>query len=446
MKLKQPKALIIDDEPDIVELLEITLGRMNIQTFSANSITSAKKILAEHNFNLTLVDLKLPDGSGLDLIYYMQQSWPHMPIAMITAFGTMEIAIEALKNGAFDFIVKPIDLTALRNMVKSALQVSMQNVSVQHSENILLGDSPVIQELRNKIAKLARTQAPILISGPSGSGKELVAKLIHELGPRNKQPFIAINCGAIPQELMESEFFGHKKGSFTGATTDKIGLFQAADGGTLLLDEVGELPLPMQVKLLRAIQEKSVRPVGEVNEQLVNVRILSATNQDLRGLISEGQFREDLFYRINVIEIVVPRLKQHAEDIPILTQHFINKLAKLNNVKTPILSDEALNALTVYGYPGNIRELENIIERAMAMCENQIIEIADLQLSRMGDDASDEEFAWGQESVNEYSTNIEKSLILKALQDSNNDKIKAAELLGLTIRALRYKLKKLNIS
>jgi two-component system response regulator PilR (NtrC family) len=446
MKTKLPKVLIVDDEADIRELLEITLGRMNLQAFSANSIAQTKTLLAEHTFNLALVDMRLPDGNGLDLIYYMQQSWPHMPVAMITAYGTMELAIEALKKGAFDFIVKPIDLNTLRNMVKSALQLSLQNTSVQHSETVILGKSKIISDLLEKVAKIARTQAPIHISGPSGSGKELVARLIHDLGPRASHRFVAVNCGAIPPELMESEFFGHKKGSFTGAINDKQGLFQAAEGGTLLLDEVGELPLNMQVKLLRVIQEKSVRAVGDVVENPVNVRILSATNQDLRSLIKEGLFREDLYYRINVIEIVLPSLNEHAEDIPLLTQHFTEKLAELNNCAVPQITSEALTVLNKYPYPGNVRELENILERAFAMCENNVITANDLQMPHSQDVSVEKDiFHWGQDNLDVYANNIEKELILKALKDAHNDKIKAANLLGLDIRAFRYKLKKLGI-
>jgi two-component system response regulator PilR (NtrC family) len=445
MKDKKPKILIIDDEPDITELLTITLGRMNLDTFSAPSVAAAKKLLAEHPFDITLVDLRLPDGNGLDLIYYMQQSWPHMPIAMITAYGTMEIAIDALKKGAFDFIVKPIDLAALRNIVKSALQVSMQNLSVQRSENILMGNSSIIQELRSNIVKLARSQAPIMIEGPSGAGKELVARLIHDSGPRASMPFVPVNCGAIPQELMESEFFGHKKGSFTGAVSDKVGLFQAAEGGTLFLDEVGELPVSMQVKLLRAIQERSIRAVGDVNEQPVNVRILSATNQDLRTAIADGSFRDDLYYRINVIDIHVPALREHAEDIPLLTQHFIEKLSQLNNITAPTIDPLALEALKNYSYPGNIRELENIIERAMAMCENNVITVADLHLPLHSTPMPEDNFVLGKDNIDAYAENIEKNIILKALQDCQDDKIKAAVLLGISIRALRYKLKKMGI-
>lgn len=446
MKSKTPKALIIDDEPDIRELLKITLGRMNIETYTAPDIATAKQLLNEHHFNITLVDLRLPDGSGLDFIYYMQQIAPSMPITMITAYGTMEIAIDALKKGAFDFIVKPVDITVLRNMVKSALQVSMQDVAVQqHNENALLGNSAAIVELRKNIEKLSHTQAPIMITGPSGSGKELVAQQIHTLGPRMQGPFIAVNCGAISPELMESEFFGHKKGSFTGAVNDKIGLFQAAENGTLFLDEITELPLNMQVKLLRAIQERSIRAVGDVTEYPVNVRILSATNKNLRHAVTTGAFREDLYYRINVIEIVVPSLQQHAEDIPLLTQHFLKNLSQLNNVPIPTISSDALEALQSYNFPGNIRELENIIERAMAMYEGQKITLHDLQLPQLHDHVEDT-FVWGEDNIDQFSSNIERNLILKALHDCDNDKIKAAAMLQISIRALRYKLKKLGLA
>lgn len=435
--------LIIDDEPDIIELLAITLERMGLNTFSAGTIAQAKNLLNKHKFNLVLLDLRLPDGSGLDLISEIQHSYPNTPVAMVTAYGTIEIAIEALKKGAFDFIVKPIDLLSLRNMVKAALEVSAHNTEAVDT-NKLLGNSVSIQELRKKITKLSRTQAPIHITGPSGSGKELVARLIHDLGPRGNKPFIAINCGAVPPDLMESEFFGHKKGSFTGATVDKIGLFQAAEGGTLFLDEVNELPLHMQVKLLRAIQEKSIRVIGTTNEQAVDVRILSASNQDLHNLVNQGLFREDLYYRINVIELIVPELKEHTDDIPILTNFFITKLAEKNHQQAPKITPAAMDALNKYNFPGNVRELENILERAFAMCENNLIQIDDLQLPAENiNDA--QKFHWGEDNIELYANNIEKNLIIKALKDNNNDKTKAAEILGLSLRALRYKLKKLDI-
>ena len=439
-----PLVLVIDDEPDLRELLEITLGRMNINTVSATCITEAKQLIEKHTFQLCLTDMQLPDGNGLDLLAYLQEKHPHIPIAIITAYGTMETAIRALKNGAFDFISKPIELDLLRNVVKTALNLSNQHVQSPPIKQKLLGNSPAIQNLLIKIEKLARSQAPIYIHGPSGSGKELVAKLIHELGPRCNKKFVAINCGAIPKELMESEFFGHLKGSFTGAIKDTQGLFQVAHEGTLFLDEVSELPLDMQVKLLRAIQEKCIRPIGSATESRVDVRILSATHQNLRKLVQQGLFRDDLFYRINVIELQIPSLQERLADLPILTKHIINNLS--SNNQDIQLSTEALEALTKYSFPGNIRELENILERALTLCENNIILAKDLQLPSFEDNAHDEHMLnLGTENLSSYMDNIEKKAILKALQESNGNKSSAAKLLGISLRTLRYRLKKLEL-
>lgn len=438
MKTNVDTVLVVDDEEDIRELLQLTLHKMNLQVFCASTISSAKDLLETHKFNLCLADMRLPDGDGLDLIYYAQQKYPYMPIAMITAYGTMDLAIKALKSGAFDFITKPIDLNNLRNVIKTALQVSV-NQELESSEYQLLGDSDLINSLREQIKKLARTQAPIHIYGPSGSGKELVARLIHSFSPRSKKPFIAINCGAIPRELMESEFFGHKKGSFTGATHDKEGLFQAAKGGSLFLDEIGELPLDMQVKLLRAIQENSVRPVGATKEVGTDVRILSATNQDLRKAISIGMFREDLFYRINVIQVDVPGLHQHPEDIPSLATHIVKKISRVNSIEDLKLSTTALNTLQNYSFPGNVRELENILERAVALCDDKLIQPQDLHLpaALANDEVTD---------LETYILETEKHMILKALRKSGGDKSMAAQILGLTPRALRYRMQKLKIN
>lgn len=372
------KVLLVDDEADLRELVTITLGRMNITCHSATCVSAAKEILQTTTFDFCLTDMRLPDGNGLSLLNYMQKNYPAMPVAIITAFGSMETAITALKDGAFDFITKPIDLQVLRNLVKTATQLSKPAPPAELAVK-LLGTSPAMQKLRNLINKLARSQAPIHIHGASGVGKELVAKSIHNLSPRTNQPFIAINCGAIPHELIESEFFGHKKGSFTGAYKDKIGMFQAADGGTLFLDEIGELQLDLQVKLLRAIQEKTIRPVGSPQETPINVRILSATNKNLLELIEQGKFREDLYYRINVIEVIVPSLQERAEDIGPLAEHI---LTKLTTDQLPIkFNQAALTALHNYSFPGNIRELENIIERALTLCENNLIQTDDLQLN-----------------------------------------------------------------
>lgn len=325
--MSRQKALIVDDEPDIRELLEITLGRMKLDTRSARNVKEARELLAREPFDLCLTDMRLPDGSGLDLVQYIQQRHPQTPVAMITAYGSLDTAIQALKAGAFDFLTKPVDLGRLRELVATALRLRNPEAEETPVDNRLLGESPPMRALRNQIGKLARSQAPVYISGESGSGKELVARLIHEQGPRIERPFVPVNCGAIPTELMESEFFGHKKGSFTGAIEDKQGLFQAASGGTLFLDEVADLPMPMQVKLLRAIQEKAVRAVGGQQEIGVDVRILCATHKDLAAEVGAGRFRQDLYYRLNVIELRVPPLRERREDIPLLAERILKRLA-----------------------------------------------------------------------------------------------------------------------
>jgi len=440
MNKKNHIALIVDDEPDIRELLDITLSRMNIKTYSAENITQAKNLLHEHHFDLCLTDMRLPDGNGIELIKYIQENISSLPVAMITAHGNMEYAIEALKSGAFDFISKPVELNILRNLVKTALKLSDKKIEeIENNldeQNGLLGKSEAIKETRKKIQKLARSQAPVYIHGESGVGKELVAKLIHEQGPRADKNFVPVNCGAIPSELMESEFFGHKKGSFTGATTDKQGLFQAADGGTLFLDEVADLPLAMQVKLLRAIQEKAIRPIGSQQEISVNVRILSATHKNLAELTDKAEFRQDLYYRINVIELEVPSLREHAEDIPVLAKHLLQKIADEWQTETPKLDKDSLKALNEYSFPGNVRELENILERAMTLHENRIITQSDLQLP----DASSKE-----KSIDDKLSLKEKEVIQQALEKTNYNKTAAAKLLGISFRALRYRIKKLGM-
>lgn len=446
---QSPSVLIIDDEPDIRELLELTLGRMNLDTKAAANISEAKSYLDDLEFNMCLTDMKLPDGNGIELVEYMQTKYPDVPVAVITAHGNMELAIKALKSGAFDFVSKPVDLQVLRNLVNTALKVSNTYPKVdRRSRDVLVGESPAMKKTRATIAKVARSQAPVYISGESGSGKELVAKLIHSKGPRANEAFVPVNCGAIPSELMESEFFGHKKGSFTGATADKEGLFQAANGGTLFLDEVADLPLHMQVKLLRAIQEKAVRPVGLSNEIKVDVRILSATHKDLAKLVDEGKFRQDLYYRINVIEVKVPPLRERTEDINQLTEIILDRLLMQGDEPKPGIDKDAIKALKQYSFPGNVRELENILERAMALCENSLIKIEDL---RLPDEDSPGvlpkvDIAVGDGvSLEDHLGDIERQAITNALQQTNNNKTAAAKLLGMSFRAFRYRLKKLNI-
>jgi len=456
--MSKNQVLIVDDEPDIRELLELTLGRMNLETRSAGTIEEAHHLLDQFKFDLCLSDMRLPDGNGIDLVRHIQTRHPTMPVAVITAHGSMEAAISALKAGAFDFVAKPLDINDLRNIVRSALRVGVSPAAKPEvvrggpsGSQKLLGVSPAIQKVRTLIEKLARGQAPVYIHGESGTGKELVARLIHDLGPRAAGPFVAVNCGAIPEALMESEFFGHRKGSFTGAVADKDGLFKAADGGTLFLDEVGDLPLHMQVKLLRAIQEKSVRPVGGQNEIRVDVRILSATHKDLADLVRDGKFRQDLFYRLNVIELSVPSLRERPDDIPVLAEHLCARLAASLGISAPRLSTDALEALSQYDFPGNVRELENILERAMTLCDGQEITAIDMHLPVEGQNL-DRSFEAGAESgpsdeetLDEYLARIEEIAIRDALARTNQNKTAAAKLLGITFRALRYKLEKLGI-
>ncbi len=446
--------LIVDDEADIRELLEITLQRMHIRTRTAGNIAEAKALLKQHAFNLCLTDLKLPDGDGLALLDHIQELELHLPVIVITAFGNMDIAIRAMKKGAFDFVSKPIDLLSLRNLIHNALKLSATvNIPERRSRDQLLGDSALMREVRAKITKVSQSQAPIYISGESGSGKELVARLIHQNSPRTDQPFIAVNCGAIPFELMESEFFGHKKGSFTGATSDKQGLFQAADNGTLFLDEVADLPAPLQVKLLRAIQEKKVRPVGAQQEVPVNVRLLSATHKNLTEMVANGQFRQDLFYRINVIELHIPPLRARREDIPELVEHILGILAKNNNTTKPALSPNALFALQNYDFPGNIRELENILERALALYDGELIDVDDLGIQANSHFEKTESSSPpipvnAEQQLNclgNYLESIERQALVKALEDSRWDKTEAAKQLGLSFRSLCYRLKKLGM-
>ena len=434
--MSKPLCLLIDDEPDILDLLVMTLEPMGIECYRADNFAKAQDFLTSHKFNLCLTDMKLPDGNGLDIIDIIVKNYPDTPVAMLTAHGSMEIAIKALKAGAFDFISKPLDINNLRNLISLALQLSEEKPLYSKSSQLakidLIGRSQCMKDVREKIKKLARTQTPVYIKGESGTGKEIVAKLIHIKGPRAEQTFVPVNCGAIPQELMESEFFGHKKGSFTGANDNKKGLFLTASGGTLFLDEVADLPLSMQVKLLRAIQEKTIRPVGTNREIAVDVRVLSATNYDLAKLVKIGKFRQDLFYRLNVIELYIPPLRKRTEDIPNLVSHFLDKFAVERKIR---VTAEVMRTLTSHFFAGNVRELENIIERAITLCENEVITITDLQLPEQQTSQQDE---FLEPLLNE----VEKETLLHALQQSKNNKTKAAKLLGISIGAFRYRFNK----
>ncbi len=458
-------ALIVDDERDIRELLTLTLGRMGLRIDTAANLGEARELLARNTYDLCFTDMRLPDGNGIELVAEIARTYPKTPVAMITAFGNVELAVEALKAGAFDFVSKPVDINVLRGLVKHALELNNSERAPApppppEQASRLLGGSPAMAVLRDTIAKVARSQAPVYILGESGVGKELVARTIHEQGARAAGPFIPVNCGAIPAELMESEFFGHKKGSFTGAHADKPGLFQAANGGTLFLDEVAELPLPMQVKLLRAIQEKSVRAVGASAEVPVDVRILSATHKDLGELANDGRFRHDLYYRINVIELRVPPLRERTGDLPQLTSAILARLAGTHGRSAPQLTPAALEALVAYPFQGNVRELENILERAMAMADGDRIDTGDLHLPAASGQrpaleptraetpagtAAPMDLDPGSGALPSYIENLERAAIQKALEDNRWNKTKAAAQLGITFRALRYKLKKLGM-
>lgn len=450
----QPKVLVIDDEPDIRELLTITLSRMDIAADTAADVAEAKAQLSKNKYNLCLTDMKLPDGNGIDIVHYIQQHSPSLPVALITAHGNMDIAIQAMKAGAFDFLNKPVDLASLRKLVATAIASSELPEEECDENTRIIGKSPAIQKLTGSIKKLARSQAPVYISGESGSGKELVARSIHELGPRSNKPFMPVNCGAIQKELMESELFGHKKGAFTGAVQDKQGIFQAAEGGTLFLDEVADLPLDMQVKLLRAIQEKAVRPVGAEAEISTDVRILCATHKNLEELVQKGDFRQDLFYRLNVIQLAVPPLRDRADDVEVLAKHVLKKIIGPDETP-PKLDKSAINALKQYSFPGNVRELENILERAYTLCEEDVIKDTDLQLSSAPKIESASSYtgtinhykqSQQYESLDDYLAEIEKEILSEVLEQVRWNKTLAAKKLGISFRSFRYRLSKLGLA
>ena len=465
-----PLVLVVDDEPDLVELVTLTLSRMQLATQSAGDVATAKKLLKAQRFDLCLTDMRLPDGDGLELLEWMGSHTPGVPCAMITAHGNVESAVRALKLGAFDFVSKPLDLGGLRRIVSTALKLSQstQGTVSTRTGTQLIGQSPAMERLREMILRVSRSQAPVHIYGESGTGKELVARMIHASGPRAEGPFVPVNCGAIPSELMESEFFGHKRGSFTGAVTDKVGLIPSAEGGTLFLDEVADLPLHMQVKLLRVIQEKTVRPIGEQREAPVDVRILSATHKNLAELVAQSRFREDLFYRINVIELRVPALRERAEDIADLAEAIVRRLSRRLGMEAPDITPAALDLLQKFPFPGNVRELENVLERALALCNEGRIDVGDLQLRaaprpegstslpaetlaqlRGSATAAIPEAATtdagARAGLGEQLEDVERAAIIKALEQSRYNKTAAAKLLGMSFRALRYRIKKLGI-
>jgi two-component system, NtrC family, response regulator PilR len=436
------QVLVVDDEPDIRELLELTLVKMGLAVAAAASIAEAKERLKQQRFDLCLTDMRLPDGEGLDLVRYISNLSTDLPVAVITAYGSAENAVAALKAGAFDYVSKPVGLEQLRALVRSALSLP---APAPAKDQPLRGESAPLVQVRELIGKLARTQAPVHISGESGSGKELAARLIHENGARREKLFVPVNCGAIPENLMESEFFGYKKGAFTGAGEDRDGFFQAANGGTLFLDEVAELPLAMQVKLLRAIQEKRVRKVGAPQEDPVDVRIISATHQKLAELVAAGRFRQDLFYRLNVIELTMPPLRECREDIPAIAASILERLARQNGVAPPSLDPAAAQELSKYDFPGNVRELENILERAVALSGAEVIHADDLRLVP-APDAEPRNGAEGQESLPQYLDAVERKAILEALGKTLFNRTAAAKLLGITFRQLRYRMQRLGIT
>ena len=453
---QQFNCLVVDDETDIRELVVLTLERMDIRADGAGNLEEAKQLLSQRSYDLCLTDMRLPDGLGLELVEHISAKYTGLPVAVITAYGSADNAVSALKAGAFDYLTKPISLKQLRPLVESALKLSSSDVKDTKNTMDLIGNSPAMAVVRTMIEKLARSQAPVYVSGESGSGKELASRLIHSNSSRRDKAFIAVNCGAIPENLMESEFFGYKKGAFTGAAQDTAGLFQAANGGTLFLDEVADLPLAMQVKLLRAIQEKKVRTVGGTAEEAVDVRIISATHKNLSTLMEQGLFRQDLYYRLNVIQLKMPALRDRPEDIPELTQKLLQKLCSAQSITVPKLEESVAELITERHFAGNVRELENMLERALAMCDGQTITSDDLLLGtephvKIGTKSDAEKLGFVPSrnleiGLPEYLEDIEKRAIIKALEKANNNKTAAAKLLGVSFRTLRYRLAKLGLA
>lgn len=455
-KTSVPSILIVDDEPDIIELLELTLARMGMEVFSANCINDAKLLLQSRQFQLCLTDMRLPDGEGLDLVKHIGHHCADLPVAIITAYGTAENAVAALKAGAFDYLPKPVSLKQLRDLVKSALSLppiqTELSSQTQSNQRVLLGESQPMRLLRATIDKLSRSQASVYISGESGSGKELAARMIHERSARHKQAFVAVNCGAIPENLMESEFFGYKKGAFTGADKEHDGFFLTANGGTLFLDEVADLPLAMQVKLLRVIQEKQVRRIGDTQEKNIDVRIISATHKKLGDCVETGQFRQDLYYRLNVIELIMPALREMREDIPLIAEAILTKICREAARAACSLKKDAQALLMNYGYPGNVRELENILERTLALCSDTQIGKEELQLPNKAREiqqnvgnlptiSSDQGLP-----LQDFLDQLERDSIIRALDQSRYNRTKAAKILGITVRSLRYRMERLGLN
>ncbi len=439
-----PRVLVVDDEPDILELLELTLLRMGLEVDRAGNVREAFIRLDQNSYNLCLTDMRMPDGEGMDVVRYISDNNLDVPVAVLTAHGNLDNAVAALKAGAFDYLSKPVALDQLRAVVNSALDLPTLSGATKNSERVLLGHSAAMEQVRELIGRVARSQAPVHISGESGSGKELAARLIVEKSSRSESPFVAVNCGAIPENLMESEFFGYRKGAFTGADKDRDGFFQAAIKGTLFLDEVADLPLNMQVKLLRAIQERKVRKVGATEEEAVDVRILSATHHDLAELVKQGKFRQDLYYRLNVISLQMPALRELREDIAEIANLILNRLSGESGV---VFSAGALKALCRYDFPGNVRELENVIERGLALRSENIIQAEDLQLSPVDNgNTSLSSDSFGKYPLTDYLDKVEREAILEALGQTGFNRTAAAKILGVTFRALRHRMARLDIT
>ena len=437
----QPRVLLVDDEPDLLELLELTLSRMGLDTTRAETVAEAIGLLDAEAFDLCLTDMRLPDGPGLRVVEHINQKALDLPVAVITAYGSAENAVAALKAGAFDYLAKPVALEQLRALVKQALKVPEK--APPPSGYSLLGESPAMLHVRDMIERLAKSQAPVFINGESGSGKELAARMIHSGGARAELPFIAVNCGAIPENLMESEFFGYRKGAFTGAEADRDGFFQAANGGTLFLDEVADLPLQMQVKLLRAIQEKKVRKVGSTQEDAVDARIISATHKKLSALVDGGEFRQDLYYRLHVIELAMPSLRDMREDIPLIANAILARLSRGNPAR---LDPESVTALERYPFPGNVRELENVLERGLSLAaDSQRISAEDLHLTPVAEESEFVVTAGDKWPLQDYLDRVERAAINEALEKTRYNRTAAAKLLGITFRAMRYRMERLGI-
>ena len=440
--MKRLRVLLVDDEPDLLDLLEMDMARMGLDSERAASVAQARSRLEQAAFDLCLTDMRLPDGIGLDIVRYIVDHAPATPVAVITAFGSAENAVAALKAGAFDYVEKPVTPEKVRSLVRSALKAPEVDVGGGVLRP-LVGDSPPMRQVRALIEKVARSQAPVFITGETGTGKEVAARQIHHFSARAASPFIPVNCGAIPENLMESEFFGYRKGAFTGAEAERDGFFQAARGGTLFLDEVADLPLAMQVKLLRAIQEKSVRRVGGINEESVDVRLISASHQDLQAAVSAGRFRHDLFYRLNVIEIRMPALRERREDLPELATFILARLSDQRAGPPPELRDSALASLARYEFPGNVRELENILERGLALAEGRVIDLADLNLAPLEEAGGGDQ--QGHAGLQVFLDDLEKQAIQDALAKTGHNKTAAARLLGVTFRSLRYRMERLGM-